>query len=76
MPGPREPGQCARVVDLVIPAEQQVTLAVAAPVPDRVQRVHRDAVGGQPAPERLVEAQVLAEVAVAEDDDGADVPLG
>jgi hypothetical protein len=38
--------------------------------------VHRDAVGGQPPPEFLVEAQVLAEAAVAEDDGPRTSPSG
>src|SRR3712207_1682866 len=69
-------GQGARVVDVDVPRRDQVTLAVAAPVPDRVQGVHRDPVGGESPSQRFVEAQVLAEAAVAEDHGGADVAVG
>ena len=65
------PGQVrelTRVVDEDVPRGNDRAFAVAATVADRVQRVHGDAVLGEPAGERFVEAGVLP-VAVDEDDD-------
>ena len=75
MLGAGEVGQRARVVDVPVPRLHELALAVAAAVPDGVQGVEGEALGGQPSGQRLVEAQVLAEAAVAEDDDALDVAV-
>ena len=65
----------AGVVGELAPRGDHGTLAVASSVADGVHRVHGQAVGDEPAGERVVEPEVLA-VAVQEDDRAADGAVG
>ena len=65
----------AGVVGELAPRGDHGTLAVASPVADGVHRVHGQAVGDEPAGERVVEPEVFA-VAVQEDDRPPDRAVG
>jgi hypothetical protein len=67
--------ELAGVVGELAPRGDHGALAVAAAVTDGVHRVHGDPVGGEPAGERVVQAQVLA-VAVQQDDRAAGGAVG
>ena len=71
----RDADQGPGVRHVVVPRVDAAALAVAATVPDAVERMHGVTRGGQAAGQRVVQAEVLA-VAVQQHDDGAGLAVG